>query len=47
MKTVIVTGGSSGIGLATAKTFLVNGYDVYEFSRRDTDGIESNTLPAT
>ena len=40
MKTVIVTGGSSGIGLAAAKMFLENGYDVYEFSRRDTDGIE-------
>lgn len=33
MKTVIVTGASSGIGLATAKLFSENGYSVYDFSR--------------
>lgn len=39
---VIVTGGSSGIGLATAKTFRAAGCTVYELSRRDiqhADGI--------
>jgi NAD(P)-dependent dehydrogenase (short-subunit alcohol dehydrogenase family) len=34
-KVAIVTGGTSGIGLATAKELLKNGCTVYEFSRRD------------
>ena len=34
-KTVIVTGGSSGIGLATARQLVQDGWSVYEFSRRD------------
>jgi 3-oxoacyl-[acyl-carrier protein] reductase len=32
---VVVTGGSSGIGLATVQAFLTDGYDVINFSRRD------------
>ena len=32
---VIITGGSSGIGLSTARRFRAAGYIVYEFSRRD------------
>ncbi len=31
----VVTGGSSGIGLATVKAFLDEGYEVINFSRRD------------
>ncbi|HPJ76643.1 MAG TPA: SDR family NAD(P)-dependent oxidoreductase [Clostridia bacterium] len=33
--TAIITGGSSGIGLAAAKAFLDKGYTVYNLSRRD------------
>ena len=35
MKTVIVTGAASGIGLAVVKKFLSEGYAVYGMSRRD------------
>ncbi len=35
MKTVIVTGAASGIGLAVAKRFLTEGYTVYGMSRRE------------
>ncbi len=35
MKTAIVTGAASGIGLAVAKKFLAEGYAVYGMSRRD------------
>lgn len=40
-KVVLVTGGSSGIGLATAKALKTRGCSVYEISRRDRnhDGI--------
>lgn len=40
-RVVIVSGGSSGIGLATAKAFAEAGYKVYEFSRtgKDTPGV--------
>ena len=34
-KVVIITGGTSGIGLATAKTLAREGCRVYEFSRRE------------
>ena len=37
MKVVILTGGSSGIGLATAKRLAAQGCKVYEFSRRDAE----------
>lgn len=33
-KTVVITGGSSGIGLACVKKFLSNGYAVFELSRK-------------
>ena len=32
-KVLVLTGGSSGIGLATVKLFAANGYTVYELSR--------------
>lgn len=35
-KVVIVTGGSSGIGLSTVRRFCELGFQVYEFSRRET-----------
>jgi 3-oxoacyl-[acyl-carrier protein] reductase len=45
---VVVTGGSSGIGLATVQAFLSDGYDVINFSRRDcplhSPGLKSITL---
>ena len=34
-KTVVITGGSSGIGLETARLFSKKGYRVYELSRRN------------
>ncbi|MBR6311775.1 MAG: SDR family NAD(P)-dependent oxidoreductase, partial [Oscillospiraceae bacterium] len=34
-KVAVVTGGSSGIGLETAKKLLKDGYAVYELSRRE------------
>ena len=40
-KTLIITGGSSGIGRATAIFFATRGYKVYELSRHgiNVDGI--------
>src|SRR5258708_36582654 len=35
VKRVVMTGGSSGIGLATARAFLDEGYEVISLSRRD------------
>ncbi|MBQ4257407.1 MAG: SDR family NAD(P)-dependent oxidoreductase [Clostridia bacterium] len=35
MKTAVVTGGSSGIGLASAEAFVKNGWQVFELSRRE------------
>ncbi len=35
MKVAIITGGSSGIGLACCQKFLDNGFKVYECSRRE------------
>lgn len=34
MKTLVISGASSGIGLATAEAFLANGYTVVNLSRR-------------
>lgn len=39
MKTAIVTGAASGIGLAVAKKFLSEGYVVYGMSRREVSPI--------
>lgn len=40
MKTAIVTGAASGIGLAVAKKFLAEGYAVYGMSRREVSPID-------
>lgn len=37
MKTAVITGGSSGIGLATCEVFLEKGFEVYELSRKGKD----------
>ena len=39
MKTVLITGAASGIGLAVVKRFLQEGYRVYGMSRRDASPI--------
>ena len=47
---VIITGGSGGIGLSTARRFRKAGWRVYEFSRRDVkhrDGIVHITADVT
>ena len=40
MKTAIVTGAASGIGLAVAEKFLAEGYVVYGMSRRESAPID-------
>lgn len=35
MQTIVITGGSSGIGLATAQLFAAKGWQVFEFSRHE------------
>ena len=35
MKTALVTGGTRGIGLSTAKKFIDQGWNVYITSRKD------------
>ncbi len=41
MKTAVITGAASGIGLATVQKFLDNGYKVYGMSRREISPIEN------
>ena len=38
-KTLVITGGSSGIGKATAELFAAKGYKVYELSRHGADSV--------
>ncbi len=38
MKTLVITGGSSGIGEVTAQVFAASGYRVYELSRHGKNG---------
>lgn len=40
-KIAVITGGSSGIGLATVNELVLAGYTVYELSRRDTQSGEN------
>ena len=40
MKNVLITGGSKGLGLATAKKFLSSGWKVYTVSRSVTPSVE-------
>ena len=49
MKTLVITGGSSGIGKATARFFADRGYKVFELSRhgQDTEGITHITCDVT
>lgn len=49
MKTVVISGASSGIGRALSKIFSENGYKVYNLSRRpsDVDGVVSIAADVT
>ncbi len=42
MKTVIITGCTSGIGMGTAKKFLSEGYRVVGMSRRDFSAVAAD-----
>ncbi len=42
MPNLVITGGSSGIGKATAQVFAQKGYTVFEFSRRQIEHAESS-----
>ena len=44
-QTVVITGGSSGIGLATAKLFADNGFSVFSLSRSAPDDIRITHIP--
>ena len=48
-KVLVLTGGSSGIGLATVKLFSENGYTVYELSRsgKSFDNVKHITCDVT
>lgn len=43
-KVIIITGASSGIGMATATLFANKGYEVYGFSRRIVGGLTFNEI---
>lgn len=49
MKTVVVTGGSSGIGLAACQVFSENGFEVFDLSRNgsDTEAVKHITCDVT
>lgn len=44
MKVAIITGASAGIGSATARAFLGEGFDVYNLARRDCPIVEVTNL---
>ena len=46
MKTLVITGGSSGIGKATASLFAERGWRVFELSRRGAKG-QSDQVPSS
>ena len=46
MRTLVITGGSSGIGKATASLFAERGWRVFELSRRGEKG-QSDQVPST
>lgn len=47
MKTIVITGASTGIGLATVKTCLLEGYNVIATARSEQDLLALRTLGAT
>jgi short-subunit dehydrogenase len=44
MKTILITGSSSGIGLETAKIFLNNGYRVFATARKKSDVVKLSKM---